>query len=125
MDEIMQEQPYKVFVRVDSEGRVVEINSSAFVQNTDGWVEIDIGLGDRYHHAQNQYLPRPLMDDRGIFQYKLCDGKIVERTQEEMDADYAVRPVPEPTNEELLLEMAADHEYRICLMELGVTENDL
>ena len=27
MDEIMQEQPYKVLVRVDADGRVVEINS--------------------------------------------------------------------------------------------------
>ena len=33
MDEIMQEQPYKVLVRVDSAGRVVAINSSAFVQD--------------------------------------------------------------------------------------------
>lgn len=33
MDEIMQEKPYKVLVRVDDAGRVVEINSSAFVQD--------------------------------------------------------------------------------------------
>ena len=40
MDEIMQEQPYKVLVRADDAGRVVEINSSAFITNTDGWVEV-------------------------------------------------------------------------------------
>lgn len=40
MDEIMQAQPYKVLVRVDSAGLVMEINSSAFVQDTDGWVEV-------------------------------------------------------------------------------------
>lgn len=34
-------------------------------------------------------------------------------------------PPKEPTAEELLLETAGDHEYRLCLMELGVTENDL
>ena len=39
MDEIMQEHPYKVLVRVDSEDRVVAINSSAFVQDASGWVE--------------------------------------------------------------------------------------
>lgn len=125
MNEIQMEQPYKVLVRVDDAGRVVAINSSGFLQDSDGWTEIDSGYGDKYHHAQNHYLPLPLTDDRGIFQYKLCDEEIVERTAEEMDADYAARPKPEPTNEELLLEMAADHEYRICLMELGVTENDL
>ena len=32
--------PYKVLVRVDDAGRVVEINSSAFVTDTDGWVEV-------------------------------------------------------------------------------------
>lgn len=31
----------------------------------------------------------------------------------------------EDTIESLLLEMAANHEYRLCLLELGVSENDL
>ena len=65
MDEIMQAQPYKVLVRVDDAGRVVAINSSAFVQDASGWAEIDSGFGDRYHHAQGNYLPFPLMDERG------------------------------------------------------------
>lgn len=30
---------YKVFARADEEGRVIEINSSAFVQDASGWVE--------------------------------------------------------------------------------------
>lgn len=29
-------------------------------------------------------------------------------------------PEPEPTTDEILLELAADHEARICMMELGV-----
>ena len=40
MDEILMEQPYKVLVRVDDTGRVVEINSSAFVMDTGGWTEV-------------------------------------------------------------------------------------
>ena len=32
--------------------------------------------------------------------YKLVDGLVVQRTQAEMDADYAARPTPEPTEEE-------------------------
>lgn len=35
--------------------------------------------------------------------------------------EYDPTPVPEPSTEELLLEMAADHEMRICLIEMGVT----
>ena len=98
MDEIMKE-PYKVLVRVDVAGRVLAINSDAFVTGTDGWAEIDSGWGDKYHHAQGNYLPGPLMDDRGVYRYKLVDGKPVERTKEEMEADY-VPPVQIPTLED-------------------------
>lgn len=96
MEEIMRAQPYKVLVRADAAGRVVAINSSAFVTDTDGWVEIDTGWGDKYHHAQGNYLPGPLMDERGVYRYKLEDGAVVERTQEEMDGDW-VEPEAQPT----------------------------
>lgn len=86
---------YLVYIRVDDAGRVVAINSSAFVQDPDGWVQIDRGHGDRYHHAQGNYLPGPLMDERGMYRYKLADGEVVERTPEEMDADW-VEPEPQP-----------------------------
>lgn len=96
--------PYEVYVSVDPAGRIYAVNSSAFIFNTKGWVLIDEGYGDRYHHAQGNYLPGPLMDERGILRYKLEDGKPVERTQEEMDADYAP-PVPVPTAEERMVEI--------------------
>ena len=99
MDETINFQPYKVLVRVDDAGRVVEINSDAFVTETDGWVEIDSGWEDRHHHAQGNYLPGPLMDERGVYRYKLVDGKPVERTAEEMDADYTT-PKQKPTTEQ-------------------------
>ena len=99
MNEIQMEQPYKVLVRVDADGRVVAINSSAFVTDMGGWVEIDSGFSDRHHHAQGNYLPLPLMDERGVYRYKLVDGKVVERTQEEMNADY-VPPEQKPTTEQ-------------------------
>ena len=99
MDEIIMDQPYKVLVRVDSAGRVVAINSSAFITDTDGWVEIDSGYGDRYHHSQGNYLDGPLMDERGVYRYKLLDGAVVERTKEEMDADYTP-PEQKPTTEQ-------------------------
>ena len=97
-------QPYGVYVKTDETGRIITINSDAFLPDTDGWVKIDEGYGDRYHHAQGNYLPGPLMDERGILRYKLEDGKPVERTQEEMDADYTP-PVPAPTAEERMTEI--------------------
>ena len=86
---------YLVYIRVDDAGRVVDINSSAFLTDTDGWMQIDRGHGDRFHHAQGNYLPGPLMDERGVYRYKLADGAVVERTQEEMDGDW-VEPEPQP-----------------------------
>jgi hypothetical protein len=121
----MEMKPYIVYVKLDDANRITAVNSSAFLPDTTGWTEIDSGYGDKYHHAQGNYFLQPIMDERGVYRYKLVDVKPVERTAYEMDADYDARPAPEPTTEELLLETAADHEYRICLMELGVSENDL
>lgn len=87
----MVHRPYAVLVRTDEQNRIIEINSSAFVTDVDGWVQIDEGDGDRYHHAQGNYLPMPLMDDRGVYRYKLSDGHAVERTQSEMDGDYTAQ----------------------------------
>ena len=101
MDEMMQEHPYKVLIRTDAAGRVVAINSSAFVQDTDGWTEIDSGFGYRFHHAQGNYLPSALADLRGLYLYKLVEGRIVPRTAEEIEADY-VPPVQIPTVEDRL-----------------------
>ena len=40
-------------------------------------------------------------------------------------AQLEARAKEETADAELLLETAADHEYRLCLMELGVSEDDL
>lgn len=84
----MEMKPYTVYVKLDDVNRIIDINSSAFLADTNGWTEIDSGFGDKYHHAQGNYFPMPIIDERGIYRYKLVDGKAVERSQEEMDADY-------------------------------------
>ena len=95
----MDTESCKVLVQTDEAGRVTAINSDAFVSG-DGWTAIDEGEGDRYRHAQNNYLLEPLTDERGVYRYKLVDGLVVQRTQAEMDADFDARPAPEPTAEE-------------------------
>lgn len=93
-------QPYIVYVKLDERKLIADVNSSDFLSDTDGWTEIDRGYTQRHHHAQGNYFPKPIMDERGIWRYKLVDGKPVERTQEEMDADYASRPAPPPSDKE-------------------------
>lgn len=85
-------EPYLVYVQTDEARRITAINSSAFV-SPDWGTEIDQGIGDRYHHAQGNYLGRPLYTRDGIPRYKLAEGKAVERTEAEIQAD---RPDPLP-----------------------------
>lgn len=89
----------RVLVRTDSKNHVTAINSSGFADG-DGWIQIDEGYGDKYHHAQNNYLPKPLTDERGVYRYKLVDGLVAQRTQAEMDADFDALPAPPLTTEE-------------------------
>lgn len=95
----MDTESCKVLVQTDDAGRVTALNSDAFVSG-DGWTQIDEGEGDRYRHAQNNYLLKPLTDERGVYRYKLVDGLVAQRTQAEMDADFDALPAPEPTAEE-------------------------
>ena len=111
----MNMRPYIVYVRVNDTERITAIDSSAFLSDTTGWTEIDSGFGDKYHHAQGNYFPHPLYDERGICRYKLVDGKPVERTQEEMDADY-VEPEIKPTTEQRVDTLEATTDDIILMM---------
>lgn len=86
----------KVFVRTNDRNCIIEINSSTFLPDTTNWTRIDEGDGDRYMHAQGNYLPKPLMDEQGRYRYKLVDGVVVERTAEELAADELPVSVPTP-----------------------------
>lgn len=95
---------FRVFVSIDDADNIVDINSDAFLSDTTGWVQIDEGIGDRYHHAQGNYFPKSKFDERGIPRYAYVpdgDPKWRERTPEEMDADY-VPPVVKQSADELL-----------------------
>ena len=85
---------HKVYVKADSKGRIVAMNSGDFLLDLTGWVQVDEGLGDRYYHAQGNYLPLPIMTDEGAYRYKLEGGGILERTAEEMAADVEEDPGP-------------------------------
>ena len=79
----MDDIKYTVYAKTNENGIITAINSGAFLTATAGWTEIDEGEGDKYHHAQNNYLSAGLTDENGIFNYKLTDGKPVLRTAEE------------------------------------------
>ena len=112
-------KPYIVYVKADEQGRITAVNSSAFLLDTDGWTEIDSGYGDKYHHAQGNYLPDALWDEYGIPNFKLVDGKAVERTQAERDADY-VPQEEKPSDAERIT--ALEEKLRAAEILLGIEE---
>lgn len=130
----MEMQPYIVYIKIDDQNRIRAVNSSAFLTNADGWVEVDRGFGDKYHHAQGNYFPLPIYDERGIMRYMTApiadypdreayhvyerNGEqwgIYERTQAEMDADWE-EPVPTPNNDQRI----ADLEAAMAAIEEGI-----
>ena len=69
MEEI--EQPIGVYVKLNDNNEVVEVNSDIFIKDLTGWIKIDEGFGDRFAHAQSQYFDKPLINDEGKYNYKI------------------------------------------------------
>ena len=76
--EMMEEQPIKVYVKVNTNNEIIEVGSNVFIQDITGWVEIDAGFGDKFAHAQSQYFEKPLMNDDGSYNYSYIDGEVIE-----------------------------------------------
>lgn len=78
---------YIVYVKPNESGYITAVNSSAFLADVTGWVEIDRGYGDKYHHAQGNYFPESIITMGGAYRYKLVreqDKKWRECTPEEI-----------------------------------------
>lgn len=90
---------YKVYIKVDEENRLIDINSDVFLTDTTEWIEIDEGWGDKYHHAQNNYLNESFITDEGPYRYKFVNGVIQPRTDEEIAADIPTPVEPNPDTE--------------------------
>lgn len=102
--------PYNVYIKVNEDGYIAAVNSSAFILDATGWLEIDSGNGDKYHHAQGNFFPEPIITDGGAYRYKLADGKAVECTPEEIaEQEEANKPIPTPTPDERIAELEEEN----------------
>ena len=70
---------YKVYVSLQ-DGYITSINSEIFLSNEEiqTMTEIDKGQGDKFAHAQSQYLEKELVDEHGRYNYKYVEGKVIE-----------------------------------------------
>ena len=75
------------------------------------------GLSRDSHHAQNNYLPLPLTDDRGAYRYRLDGGVPVQRTEADMALDDVA--VEQPASME---DRVQQLEEALELLLSGVTE---
>ena len=119
-------EEYVVYVKSNAEGYITAVNSSAFLTDLTGWTEIDSGTGDKYHHAQGNYLPGPLMTEGGAYRYKLVNSKVIECTPEEIqEQEEANKPLQEPSIDDRvkgLEEAATEQEESIRNLQLASVE---
>ena len=94
----MEMTPYIVYVKLNFDGYITEVNSSAFLTDTTDWMEIDSGYGDKYHHAQGNYFPNFIITDGGAYRYKIIDGTPAECSAEEIATqEAAIKSSYQPT----------------------------
>ena len=113
---------YQVFVKTNNiGGYITAINSSAFLSDLTDWTEIDCGTGDKYHHAQGNYFPLPLMTSGGAYHYKLVEGIPMECTPEEIaEQEAAKKTEPTPSQEERIKALESQTEMLVqCILEMS------
>ena len=87
----------KVYIQTDNDGRVLRCDGGYTTPaDLTGWIEIDEGTGDKYNLCQSHYFDGGLYTMDGIPLYKWDGAQIIQRTEEEIEADRAELPVPEP-----------------------------
>lgn len=116
----MEMKKSKVYVLLNSEGYITRIDGGYTIGNItdpENWVLIDEGNGDRYNLCQGNYFPQPIITDGGAYRYKLVDGKPVECTAEEIEAqEEALKPVPAPSLENRVEVLESTTDDMILLM---------
>ena len=112
---------FKVYTKMNGAGYITAVNSSAFLSDLAGWTEIDCGTGDKYHHAQGNYFPLPLMTSGGAYRYKLVDGLPVECTPEEIaEQEAANQTEPASSQEERIKALESQTEMLVqCILEMS------
>ena len=107
------EMKSKVYIQTDEHGCILRCEGGYTTPSdlTD-WTYIDEGTGDRYNLCQGNYFDGGLYTMDGIPRYRLDGTQAVARTEEELEADRAARPEPEPTEQE---QLRADVDFLLAM----------
>lgn len=120
----MTEFFYRHYIRTDEAGQIIAGFSDAFQQPAEGDICFNERGGYQFRLFQGEEENPPLYNNNGIPMYKWYGEKIVKRTEKELaDQLAAMQPTTTaPSAQEDTDAMLIDHEYRLTLLELGVTE---
>ena len=102
---------YKVYVKLNEDKCITSINSEIFLSNEEmqAMKNIDEGEGDKYVHAQSQYLENGLIDKYGRYNYKYVEGKLVEVAEGDKPTIEEQKAIPteqQKINAQLMLQIA-------------------
>ena len=78
----MEENMIAVYIKINEAKDIVEVISSEFLEDVSGYIKIDEGYGDRFRHAQSQYMEKELiMGDKYRYTYNENAKQILEKDQ--------------------------------------------
>ena len=97
----MEEFKYKIYIKTDKNNCITGVESDLTLEDTSGYIQIDEGIGDKYSHAQGNYLDKGLMDSNGKYNYKYVNNEVVELTDEEKESLFPTQ-VQQPTEQQIL-----------------------
>ena len=97
----MEEFKYKIYIKTDKNNCIIGVESDLTLEDTSGYIQIDEGIGDKYSHAQGNYLDKGLMDSNGKYNYKYVNNEVVELTNEEKESLFPTL-VQQPTEQQIL-----------------------
>ncbi|MBN1060227.1 hypothetical protein [Clostridium botulinum] len=121
----MVENKIKVYIKIDKNNCITEINSSIFLNDIKDYICIDEGYGQNYAHAQNYYFEdkNPLRDNQGRCNYKYVDDTIIELSEEEKELLYPQKK--EPTETEILQKQLLETQNMLLELQYKLTNKDL
>ncbi len=76
------EDKISVYIRINENKEIIEVGSNVFIEDFSNWIKVDEGIGDKYAHAQNQYLENPIINEDGEYNYIFENKKIIEKIKE-------------------------------------------
>ena len=103
---MLEQNKYKVYIKIDENKCITNVESSLTLSDTSGYIQIDEGVGDKYSHAQGNYFSsergeKPLRDEKGRCNYKYVDNNLTELTDEEKDSIFTTSDI-QPTDQQVL-----------------------